>query len=120
MKTVFIIGPFIKDPEGNKKKFEAMALRLWQAGFFAFNPIANCYYMFGVVPEATFVAGNCEAIRKLRFNAAILLDGWEQSVGSKREIEAMREVGTPVFTTFEKLCEWRDLTERVEKEVGEV
>lgn len=120
MKTVFIIGPFISDPEGNKKKFEGMALRLWKARFFAFNPIANCYYMFGIVEEATFVEGNCEAIQKLRFDAAVLLEGWENSKGSKEEITAMRSVGTPVFTSFEKLCEWRDLTERVEKETGEV
>lgn len=120
MKTVFIIGPFISDPVGNKKKFEDMALKLWKANFFAFNPIGNCYAMFGLVDEATFVKGNCEAIRKLRFDAAVLLEGWENSQGSKREIGAMRGMGTPVFTTFEKLSEWRDLTERVEKETGEV
>jgi hypothetical protein len=106
MKTVFIIGPFIKDPEGNRLKFEAMALKLWQAGFFAFNPIANCYYMFGKVPEATFVQGNTEMIKKGNFDAAILLEGWRDSQGSKKEIDTCVRAGMNIFESFDDLCRW--------------
>jgi hypothetical protein len=112
MKTVYIMGPFRKDPEGNLKKFQAMALKLWQAGFFAFNPVANCYYMYGLIDEDEFVRGDCEAIRRLKFDAAILLEGWEDSSGSRREIAAANEVGTIVFTSFDELCEWRDTKEK--------
>ena len=113
MKFVMIVGPFIRDPEGQKLKFEAMALDLWRLGFFVFNPIANCYYMFGKVPESTFVAGNVEAIKKWKFDAAILLDGWQDSSGSLFEIKALKGTGTKLFESLEELVKWRDEVEKV-------
>jgi len=113
MKTVYLMGPFRSDPEGNKLRFEAMSLRLWQAGFFAFNPVANCFYMMGKFPEDEFVKRDCEAIGKLHFDAAILLEGWQSSSGSLKEIAAMNMAGTPIFESFDELCKWRDEAESV-------
>ena len=57
-----------------------------------------------------------EALKKLRFDAAILLEGWEQSSGSNKELVASNMAGTIVFTSFDELCKWRDAVECVEKE----
>ena len=111
---VYIVGPFRKEPKKNKLKFEAMAFRLWKEGFFAFNPIANCYYMAGRIDEDEFVRRDVEALKKLKFDAVILLDGWEDSSGANREIEAAKSVHIPVFTSFNELCVWRDACQRVE------
>lgn len=112
MKTVYIIGPFRNDPKTNKLKFEKASLKLWEHGFFAFNPVANCYPMKGKFTEDEFARRDVEALKKLRFDAVFALEGWKGSKGAMQEFTAAQEVGIPVFDTLEALCGWRNASEQ--------
>ena len=119
MKIVYIAGPFRDDPEGNKVKFEAVALDLWQKGFFVFNPIANTYFMKGKFTEDEFARRDIQAIRQLHFDAMLMLEGWECSLGARQERQAAIDVGIRVFLSVEDLCKWCDSSIAFESPIGE-
>jgi hypothetical protein len=114
IKTVFIFGPFREDPEGNKLKFEEAARKLWHAGFYAFNPIANCFYMKGEFSEDEFARRGVEALKKLDFDAAFRLVGWENSSGARKEFVTICEKDIPIFDSVEEICKWMDIVEKYE------
>ena len=101
IRIVMLCGPFIDDPEGNRKRFEAAALDVWKAGFFAFNPIGNCFYMFGKVSEEIFKERDLWIVEKM--DAVLMLEGWQKSVGANREREYALKLGIPVFESLEEL-----------------
>jgi hypothetical protein len=101
--TVYIAGPFRADPEGNKLRFAEANLELWKRGFFGFDPVANCYPMRGRFTEDDFAERGVKALRKLKFDAMLMLPGWEDSAGAKAERQVAMEYGIPVFDSVEAL-----------------
>ena len=101
IRIVMLCGPFIDNPEENRKKFEEAALPVWKAGFFAFNPIGNCFYMFGKVSEDVFKERDLWIVEKM--DALLMLNGWNSSAGANREREHALKLGIPVFESLEEL-----------------
>ena len=114
VKTVYVFGPFRKDPEGNKLKFEEASRKLWKAGFYALNPIANCFYMHGEIEEEEFARRDVEALKKLNFDAGFRMAGWEDSSGARQEFAILCSKGVPIFDSVEEMCKWRDEVEKYE------
>jgi hypothetical protein len=50
----------------------------------------------------------------LKSDAVLLVQGWEDSKGTKREIEIAQEMGIPIFKTLNELHTWRE-AKRLEK-----
>jgi nucleoside 2-deoxyribosyltransferase len=115
IRIVMLAGPFIDDPDGNKKKFEEAAFPVWEAGFFAFNPIANCVYMHGRVSEEVFKERNLWMVE--RADALLMLSGWQKSTGAVVERDIAIRLGVPVFESLEELV-GADRGEGKEKEGG--
>ena len=82
----------------NENKFMKMDVRLRLAGFAPFNPALDySLYFYGanLLSDSDFYEvslaflGQCEAM--------IVLNGWENSKGTKVEIEFCKEKGIPIF-----------------------
>lgn len=114
IKIVYVLGPFRKDPAKYTPRFEEASRKLWQAGFFAFNPIANCDFMHGEFSEDEFSRRCTEFLKKLNFDAAFRLEEWEDSSGAKGEIKVAREKGIPIFDSVDEICKWRAEIEKYE------
>jgi hypothetical protein len=55
--------------------------------------------MSGAAPEEVFMNGGLEMLR--RCDLIVLVDGWQASEGTAREIEVARSRGLPIFSDIE-------------------
>lgn len=108
MRVVYIAGPFRGDTgwriETNVREAEAVALRVWQAGAVALCPHTNTRHFHGEAPDAVFVEGTLELLR--RCDAILMIDGWADSDGARGERAEAEWLGLPVFEDFDQLVEW--------------
>ena len=89
--VVYVVGPFENNKEENCKKFKETSIDLWDCGYVVINPIANGKCMKGHFTSDEFRERDIEIVTKV--DAIYVQEGWEESVGSKMEIEKANEYG---------------------------
>lgn len=108
MKVVYVAGPYRADSEygvvQNIRRAEQLAIEVWKAGAAAICPHKNSALFGGLMPDETWLEGGMEFLR--RSDAMIVVDSWEDSEGTKEEIELAKELGIPIFWEIDELKEW--------------
>jgi hypothetical protein len=96
----YTAGPY-RDRRGewyvhqNIERAAAVALELWKMGFSTICPHKNTSFFGGFCPDATWLAGDLEMIR--RCDLVVLLPGWENSEGSKAELAYAGRFAIPAY-----------------------
>lgn len=115
MKVVFIAGPFrgetAWDIECNVRRAEELALRVARAGAMPLCPHTNTRFFQGQGSDKFWLEGTKELLR--RCDAIIMLEGWENSTGSKGEFEEARKLNMPIF--YDLPAVWHGLVEWIGK-----
>lgn len=101
-QVVYVAGPY-RDERGewwvreNIRRAEAAALVVWRMGGVAICPHKNTAGFGGALGEGeeVWIEGDLELVR--RCDALWAIEGWEGSVGARREVEEAREWGVEVF-----------------------
>jgi len=100
-RMIYVAGPYRAKTEARKVEnvwhATRVSVRLWELGWAVFSPINNTAYfdVFSSLPDGVWLKG---ALRFLEFcDAIIMLRGWEQSNGAKRELEVATERGLMVL-----------------------
>lgn len=108
---VYIIGPFRASTtwavEQNVRRAEELALQVVDAGAMPLCPHTNTRFFHGIGPDAFWLEGTLELLR--RSDAAITVDGWERSTGSKGEVGEADRLGLPMFHAIPPLRRWVEL-----------
>jgi len=108
MPIVFVAGPFRADTawevEQNVRKAEECALEIWKMGCVAVCPHTNSRFFQGTAPDGIFLKGYKELLTKC--DTVFLVVGWEDSFGTREEIELARSQDIPVFASFGHLKLW--------------
>lgn len=108
MKLIYVAGPYRAPSEwelvANIRRAEDIAIELWQIGLAVICPHKNTAFFGGATDDEVWLAGDREMIR--RSDAVYAMERWEQSSGSRTEIELARQLGIPIFGTLEEVKTW--------------
>ena len=103
MKLIFVSGPYqgktINETFDNIIKARAAAYKLWQQGYAVICPHMNSAFMDGANIDATcqmFYDGDLEMLG--RCDAIYMMQGWRESVGSRKEYQQAIELRLEVMT----------------------
>lgn len=94
---VFISGPYRNTMEPYAA-FNDAARRIWRLGAVPFNPVAEGELAADFMADDDFIARYCKALRAGCFSAIYLLNGWDYSVGARKEFAAAKWADLPVLT----------------------
>lgn len=108
MKVVYICAPYRADTEHevrrNIERARGCAESVWCAGAVALCPHLNTGWFGGLVPEHTFLDGDCELIRRCD---AVYVDvtevGPSLTAGMKQEVEAAKRHHVPVLISMSEV-----------------
>jgi len=99
MKVVYIAGPFTGDTawaiEQNIRKAEELALRVAQMGGAPLCPHTNTRFFHGTCTAEFWYAATMALLKKC--DAIVMVNGWEESKGSKEEHAWALDNNVPVF-----------------------
>jgi len=90
-KLIYVAGPYRAMTETRKTEnvwhATRVAIRLWELGWIVFSPINNCAYfdVFSSLPDEVWLNGGLKFLELCQ--AIIMLKGFEESEGAKRELE---------------------------------
>lgn len=108
LRLVYIAGPYRGPHEfavrQNVRAAEALAVEVWRLGAVAVCPHKNTSGLGGVVPDAAFLAGVLEILR--RCDAVLVTGNWRDSAGARVEVAEAGRLGLPVFDNATALGEW--------------
>ena len=108
MKVVYIAGPYrARTPwlvELNIRRAEYMALTVARLGASPLCPHTNARFFQGVLPDSYWINATLELMR--RSDAVMLVQGWQQSEGSRGEVNEAKRLGIPIFDGIEQLARW--------------
>jgi hypothetical protein len=108
MKLICIAGPYRAKTEHevamNIRRAEDLAIKVWQAGHACICPHKNTAFFGGAADDEIWLQGAVEMVR--RADAVLCIDGWQQSEGARREVDAARSKKIPTFERFEDLEQW--------------
>lgn len=108
MIVVYVAGPFRApnawEIEQNIRRAERLALEVWQLGAACICPHTNTRFYQGAAPDEVWLAGDLEILR--RCDAVLVVPDWEQSAGTRAEIEFAQECKVPVFYHLAELERW--------------
>jgi hypothetical protein len=111
MKLIYIAGPFRAAnywlQEQNIRRAETAALEVWKLGTAVICPHANTRFFQGAVPDHVWLDGDLEIIR--RCDALLLVEGWENSVGARGEVEMAKQYGLKIFRNINELKSWLEV-----------
>lgn len=100
--VIYIAGPFrgrsAWEIEVNIRNAERLALEVWKLGMVALCPHCNTRYFQGELEDDAWLVGDLELLR--RCDALLVGPGWQQSAGTRGEIDAAVTHGIPVFYTL--------------------
>jgi len=98
MKIAYVIGPYRDATHDGVywkiQRARLVATRLWSLGFAVICPHTNSSFMSGTADEEFFMRGYIEMIS--RVDLCVVVHGYEDSEGSKAEIEEAGRHGIPV------------------------
>jgi nucleoside 2-deoxyribosyltransferase len=108
LAVIYIAGPY-RGPhawaiEEHIRAAERLALDVWRMGAVALCPHTNTRFFHGVAPDAVWLAGDLELLR--RCDALLLTADWEASAGARAERAYAERQGVPVFETLDALNGW--------------
>ena len=99
MKLCYIAGPYraktIYGIQQNIRAAEAVALKYWRKGFAVICPHKNTALFDGAMPDETWLAGAIEIMK--RCDVIVVMQGYENSVGTKFEILEAAKLGMKVI-----------------------
>jgi dienelactone hydrolase len=107
MRVAYVSGPY-RSKQGIYGVYQyiqaarEVALDLWRQGYAVVCPHLNSALMDGAVPDAVFLAGDLEIMR--RCDLVVMLPDWQRSEGACAEREEALRLGMPVY-------EWGDVPE---------
>lgn len=107
MKLIYVAGAFRASTswkiEVNTRKAEEYALKIWKLGVTAVCPHTNSRFFQDEVPDDLFLHGYLELMS--RCDAVFVVPGYENSEGTKAEIELADKLSIPTFYSLEELSE---------------
>lgn len=99
MKIAFISGSYrhetINGVLMNILKARAVSLKYWKKGYAVICPHLNAALMDGEMPDDTWLEGDIEILK--RCDVIVMIKGWEQSIGAKKELEVAIQNGLTVI-----------------------
>lgn len=108
MTVAYIAGPYRARNawaiEQNIRRAEEASLRVWGMGCVAICPHTLTRHFQGALPDAIWLTGDLELIR--RSDVVLVIEGWEDSEGTKVEIEFAHEYDIPVVNGVRGFAEW--------------
>lgn len=108
MKLVYVAGPFrAPTPEGvfgNILRAEAVGYEVAKLGASPVIPHANTRSLHSHIDEAFMLEATLELMR--RCDALVLVEGWQESQGTRDEMCEAHFLGLPVFYTLLGLKNW--------------
>lgn len=100
-KVIYVAGPYRADSEWqvvqNIRRAEEAAMKLWRAGWVVICPHKNTAFFGGYLLEEVILQGDLELLR--RCDAIFMVEGWESSLGAKRECGFAVDHDIPVIET---------------------
>lgn len=105
MQVAYVAGPY-RDSRGqwfvhqNIESARKIAAELWARGYAVICPHSNTAHFDGVCDDQAFLDGLIDIM--LRCDLVVLAPNWQNSSGTRTEINAANQSGIPVF-------EWPDL-----------
>jgi len=99
MKVIYVAGPYRGKSEWevtqNIRRAEQTAIECWKKGWSVICPHKNTAHFGGILPDYVWLEGDFEMIR--RSDAICMIDGWQESVGAKHELEEAQESGLEIY-----------------------
>lgn len=117
MKVVFIAGPYTGDGsketiEKNVREAEEYAVNLATLGIGFFCPHRHTAHFseMSSAPEQFYYDLDMEFLKRIA-DAILIMPGWENSAGAKREVECAKQLGLKMFfpvspENLEEVSEW--------------
>ena len=116
MKVVYVAGAIKAsnawEREKNIRRAEEVALAIWKMGAAAICVHSSCRFFEGVLPDGTWYEGDLEILK--RCDAMILVEGWEGSRGTERELDFAIDNKIQAFHTLADLRQWLILEGRTQ------
>ena len=111
MKLIYIAGALNSDAVGYLKNVNKMiryADKVRRAGFSVFIPCLDLLtgIVFGDYEYEDYFGNNVEWLKKA--DGMFLVPGWENSEGTRAEMEIATSLDIPIFRKIETLKEWRE------------
>jgi hypothetical protein len=111
MKLIYTAGPY-NDKRGehyvleNIMRARQAALFIWRNGGVAICPHLNTYFFDGAfgLHRDTWIKGDLEIIK--RCDGIYMVENWENSEGSKQELDFATEHGLKAMFTYEQVIEF--------------
>lgn len=102
---VYVAGPFRGASHWaiaeNIRRAERVALAVWEAGWPALCPHANTAHFQEALPDHVWLDGDLMMLEEC--GAVVLVEGWEQSAGTRAEMVHAATFELPIFTSVERL-----------------
>lgn len=112
--VVYVAGPFRAptawEIEQNIRRAENVGFLVAKIGAVPVIPHTQYRFFQGSLPDEFWLEATLEQLR--RCDAVALVDGWQNSEGTGREIDAAKMLGIPVFEDLSKLGAWLERVER--------
>lgn len=105
--VVYICGPYGGDVDANIQRAREAAIAVWEAGHVALCPHLNTAHFerdCGCAEEE-YLSGDLALLR--RCDMVLAIDGWPQSEGACREVDAAETVRIPVIRSLSDLPDAR-------------
>lgn len=108
MDVAYVIGPYRSKigAHGVKKNIdraEDLARKLWLLELAVICPQKNTAFFDGLAPDEVWINGDLELLR--RSDLAVTVNGWENSTGSKIEVDLCRKNRIPVYHSIDEVME---------------
>ena len=108
MKVIYICGAYrnkdVYQVWNNIQLARVYAIEVWKMGHVALCPHTNSAFFEGAATSEQFLEGTKELLR--RCDAVMVCPNFENSEGSKGEIELAGLLNIPVFYELEELNQW--------------
>jgi hypothetical protein len=112
MKLVYIAGPYSAsthlEREQNILQARIAGAQVAKLGAYPLIPHSNTAHIDTPCDDLFWYEGGLELLR--RSDAVFMLKTWKKSVGAKREREEALELEIPVFSRFEYLQKWLEMS----------